>query len=102
MNTISQILFVISNGLMIPVIILLLLFLLKEDHDRVQWNQSQHIKYLLEHGDTVYANSLADSLRNFNKHFVNRIHGLMRNLSSGTAYDLLKERYGDPNQDEKP
>lgn len=75
---------------------------LKEDHDRVQWNQSQHIKYLLEHGDTVYANSLADSLRNFNEHFVNRIHGLMRNLGSGTAYDLLKERYGDPNQEEKP
>lgn len=70
---------------------------LKEDHDRVQWNQSQHIKYLREQGDTVYANSLADSLKNFNAHYLNRIHDLMRILGSGTAYDVLHQRYGNPN-----
>ena len=69
---------------------------LKEDHDRVQWNQSQHIKYLREQGDTVYANSLADSLRNFNKHYVNQIHDIIRILGSGTAYNLLQQRYGNP------
>lgn len=69
---------------------------LKEDRDRVHWNQSQHIKYLREQGDTVYANALADSLKHFNEHFVGRIHGIMRVLGSGTAYDLLRQRYGDP------
>ena len=70
---------------------------LKENRDRVHWNQSQHIKYLQEQGDTVYANSLADSLRNFNNHFIDQIHGLMRQLGSGTAYNLLLQRYGEPN-----
>ena len=69
---------------------------LKEDHDRVQWNQSQHIKYLREQGDTVYANSLSDSLKNFNEHYLDRIHEIMRMLGSGTAYDVLRQRYGDP------
>lgn len=71
--------------------------ILKEDHDKVQWNQSQHIKYLREQGDTIYANSLADSLRNFNLHYVNRIHDLMRTIAPGsTAYNLLHDRYGNP------
>ena len=39
---------------------------LKENHDKVSWNQKQHIKYLQEKGDTAYANALTDSLRNFN------------------------------------
>lgn len=69
---------------------------LKEDHDRVQWNQSQHIKYLREQGDTIYANALADSLKNFNTHYVGQIHDIMRILGCGTAYDLLQQRYGDP------
>lgn len=69
---------------------------LKTDHDRVSWNQSQHIKYLREHGDTVYANALADSLKNFNNHYLNQIHDIMRIVGQGTAYDLLRQRYGDP------
>lgn len=69
---------------------------LKEDHDKVQWNQSQHIKYLQEHGDTVYANSLTDSLKNFNQNYIDRIHALMRSVGSGPAFDLLKSRYGTP------
>lgn len=69
---------------------------LKEDRDRVHWNQSQHIKYLREQGDTIYANALADSLKNFNEHYLNQIHEIMRSLGSGTAYDLLLQRYGDP------
>lgn len=69
---------------------------LKENRDRVHWNQSQHIKYLQEQGDTVYANSLADSLKNFNEHYLKQVHGMMRELGSGTAYDFLHQRYGDP------
>lgn len=69
---------------------------LKTDHDRVQWNQSQRVKYLREQGDTVYANSLADSLKNFNEHYLHQIHSLMRTLGSGTAYNVLQERYGTP------
>ncbi len=69
---------------------------LKEDHDKVQWNQSQHVKYLREQGDTVYANSLADSLRNYNEAYVKMIHGLMKNTGPGIGYDLLKSRYGEP------
>lgn len=68
----------------------------KEDHDRVQWNQSQHIKYLREQGDTVYANALADSLRSYNDGYIEMIHNLMRSVGSGTAYDLLRQRYGTP------
>lgn len=70
---------------------------LKEDRDRVHWNQSQHIKYLREQGDTVYANALADSLKHFNAHYLEQIHSIMRVLGSGTAYDLLHQRYGSPN-----
>ncbi len=69
---------------------------LKEDHDKVQWNQSQHIKYLREQGDTLYANSLTDSLRAYNEGYVKTIHGLMRTTGPGPAYDFLKSRYGDP------
>lgn len=69
---------------------------LKHDHDKVQWNQSQHIKYLREQGDTVYANSLADSLRTYNENYLKLIHDLMRSTGPGTAYDLLRQRYGDP------
>ncbi|MDE5881285.1 MAG: DUF4369 domain-containing protein [Muribaculaceae bacterium] len=70
---------------------------LKTNRDNVHWNQSQHIKYLREQGDTVYANALADSLKNFNEHYLNQIHGIMRVLGSGTAYNLLHQRYGEPN-----
>lgn len=70
--------------------------ILKEDHDRVQWDQSQHIKYLREQGDTAYANALADSLRIFNARYLDMIHSMMRSVGSGTAYDLLRQRYGDP------
>ncbi|MDE6795239.1 MAG: DUF4369 domain-containing protein [Muribaculaceae bacterium] len=70
---------------------------LKTNRDKVHWNQSQHIKYLREQGDTVYANALADSLKNFNEHYLNQIHSIMRVLGSGTAYDLLHQRYGEPN-----
>lgn len=73
--------------------------MLKEDRDRVHWNQSQHIKYLREQGDTVYANSLSDSLKNFNSNYLNQIHALMRTLSPGVAYNLLRERYGEPEAD---
>lgn len=69
---------------------------LKEDHDRVQWNQSQHIKYLQEQGDTAYAASLTDSLKQFNDRYLERIHGLMRMVGSGPVYDFLRDRYGDP------
>lgn len=69
---------------------------LKENRDRVHWDQTQHIKYLLEQGDSVYANSLSDSLKQFNRQYINQIHSLMRNIGTGTAYNLLKERYGDP------
>lgn len=69
---------------------------LKEDHDKVQWNQSQHIKYLREQGDTVYANALSDSLKAFNARYIEIIHSLMRPVGEGTAYDLLKSRYGEP------
>ena len=69
---------------------------LKENHDKVQWNQSQHVKYLREQGDTVYANSLADSLRTFNESYLKLIHNLMRTTGPGTAYDLLRQRYGEP------
>lgn len=72
--------------------------LLKEDHDAVQWNQMQHIKYLQEQGDTVYANALTDSLRQFNAFYIDRIHALMRGIPAGsTAHELLRERYGEPN-----
>lgn len=68
---------------------------LKEDRDRVHWNQSQHVKYLREQGDTVYANALADSLARFNRHYSDQIHALMRQLKQGsTAYELLHQRYG--------
>ena len=70
--------------------------IMKEDHDRVQWNQSQHIKYLREQGDTAYANALSDSLRIFNARYLDMIHNLMRTTGSGTAYDLLRQRYGAP------
>lgn len=69
---------------------------LKEDHDRVQWNQSQHIRYLQEQGDTVYAASLTDSLKQFNDRYVDRVHALMRMVGSGPAYDFLHYRYGNP------
>ena len=69
---------------------------LKEDRDRVHWNQSQHIKYLRETGDTIYANSLADSLKNFNQHYLDRVHAIMRMVGPGPAYDVLHQRYGDP------
>ena len=69
---------------------------LKQDHDKVQWNQSQHIKYLREQGDTVYANALADSLRTYNESYLKLIHDLMRTTGPGTAYDVLRQRYGDP------
>ena len=69
---------------------------LKEDHDKVQWNQSQHIRYLREQGDTVYANTLSDSLKAFNARYVEIIHSLMRPVGAGPAYDLLKSRYGEP------
>lgn len=70
--------------------------IMKEDHDRVQWNQSQHIKYLREQRDTAYANSLTDSLRLFNARYLEMIHSMMRSAGGGTAYDLLRQRYGDP------
>lgn len=69
---------------------------LKEDHDRVQWNQSQHIKYLQEQGDTVYAAALTDSLRQFNDNYNKQVHEIMRIMGSGPAYDFLHQRYGDP------
>ncbi len=69
---------------------------LKEDHDQVQWNQSQHIKYLREQGDTVYANALTDSLRTFNESYIKLIHDLMKTVGQGAGYDLLKSRYGEP------
>ena len=69
---------------------------LKENRDRVHWNQSQHVKYLREQGDTAYANSLADSLKRFNSHYLDQIHGIMRTLGQGTAYDVLLKRYGEP------
>ena len=70
--------------------------ILKEDHDKVQWNQSQHIKYLREQGDTVYANALADSLRTYNESYLKLIHDLMKTVGPGTAYDVLRQRYGEP------
>ncbi|MDE6381154.1 MAG: DUF4369 domain-containing protein [Muribaculaceae bacterium] len=69
---------------------------LKQDHDKVHWNQSQHIKYLREQGDTVYANALADSLRTYNESYLKLIHDLMRTTGPGTAYEVLRQRYGDP------
>ena len=69
---------------------------LKEEHDMVQWNQSQHIKYLREQGDTVYANALADSLRTYNEGYLKLIHDLMKTVGSGTGYDVLRQRYGEP------
>ena len=69
---------------------------LKQEHDKVQWNQSQHIKYLREQGDTVYANALSDSLRVYNESYLKLIHDLMRTTGPGTAYDLLRQRYGEP------
>ena len=69
---------------------------LKGNRDRVHWNQSQYIKYLQAQGDTVYAKSLSDSLKFFNEHYISEIHELMRGLGSGTAYDVLRQRYGDP------
>lgn len=69
---------------------------LKTNRDKVHWDQTQHIKYLREVGDTVYANALADSLKHFNQHYLNQIHSLMRVLGSGPAYDLLYRNYGSP------
>lgn len=69
---------------------------LKEDRDRVAWTQGQHIKWLEEKGDTVYAVALRDSLRNFNEHYLQQVKGIMRMLGKGEAYDWLKERYGEP------
>ena len=69
---------------------------LKENRDRVAWTQGQHIKWLEEKGDTAYARSLRDSLRNFNENYTNQVHGVMRMIGKGTAYDLLKQRYGEP------
>ncbi len=69
---------------------------MKLNRDQVHWNQSQHIKYLREQGDTVYANALADSLKAFNDHYLTQVYSLMRVLGSGTAYDLLQQRYGTP------
>ncbi len=69
---------------------------LKQDHDKVQWKQSQHIKYPREKRDTVYTNHLADSLRTYNESYIKLIHDLMRSVGPGTAYDLLKSRYGEP------
>ena len=66
---------------------------LKANRDMVHWNQSQHIKYLREQGDTVYANALADSLKQFNAHYLKQIHDIMRIVGPGTAYDLLHQRY---------
>lgn len=66
---------------------------LKEDRDRVHWNQSQHIKYLREQGDTVYANALSDSLKTFNQVYLDRIHALMQTLKPGPALTLLQQRY---------
>lgn len=66
---------------------------LKEDRDRVHWNQSQHIKYLREQGDTVYANALSDSLKTFNKAYLDRVHAVMQTLKPGPALTLLKQRY---------
>lgn len=68
---------------------------LKEDRDRVHWNQSQHIKYLREQGDTVYANALSDSLKTFNQVYLDRIHAVMRTLRPGPALTLLQQRYGE-------
>lgn len=70
--------------------------ILKEDRDKVHWNQSQHIQYLRQQGDTVYANSLADSLRVFNQVYLDRVRAIIRTLPVGSpAYDLLNSRYGE-------
>ena len=69
---------------------------LKTDHDRVQWNRSQHIRHLLEQGDTVYAAALTDSLRQFNDRHMDSIRDILRRLGSGPAYNFIHNMYGDP------
>lgn len=66
---------------------------LKADHDRVQWNQSQRIRQLRQQGDTIYADALADSLKNFNDHYLQKIQEIIGTLPPGPAYDLLHSRY---------
>lgn len=69
---------------------------LKEKNDRVQWNESQHAKYLIEQGDTVHAKALTDSLERLNRHYLDEVHRIMRMAGPGPAYDFMKQRYGDP------
>lgn len=69
---------------------------LKTDHDRAQWNRSQHIRHLREQGDTVYAAALSDSLRQFNDRYMDSIRDILRRLGSGPAYDFIHNMYGDP------
>ena len=59
---------------------------LKEDHDRVQWNQSQHIKYLRQQGDTVYAAALTDSLRQFNDRYMDSIRDILIYISNNSIF----------------
>ncbi len=67
---------------------------LKTAHDGVAWNQSQHIQYLLQQGDTAYANALADSLKQFDAHYDSQIQDILHIMGPGPAYDFLHQRYG--------
>ncbi len=62
---------------------------LKENHDKVSWNQKKHIMYLQEKGDTAYAAALTDSLKAFSDYYINQVHDIMRIVGPGTAYDVL-------------
>lgn len=68
---------------------------LKEAHDAIAGPQVVRLHYLRKNpADSVEANALADTLRQFNEHFRQQILDIMKIMPQGPAYDLLMSRYG--------
>ena len=68
---------------------------LKEAHDLVAGPHVVRLHYLRKNpADSLQANVLADSLREFNEHFRQQVLDITKLIKEGPAYDLLMSRYG--------
>lgn len=65
------------------------------DHNRIAAQKARQLRYLRETGDTVYANALRDSLRQFNADFRQEMQNMAKLLKPGPAQDLLLQYYGE-------
>ncbi|MCD8387643.1 MAG: DUF4369 domain-containing protein [Bacteroidales bacterium] len=67
---------------------------MKHAHDVMLAPQRAHLQYLRQHGDSVYAAALQDSIKAYNDDFREQVLGIARILGKGPAYDLLMQFYG--------